>query len=95
MSGDAVDEFRARFSEAMAGGARDFVIEMSGVSTIDSSGMGVLVRCLADLHALGGRMVIAGANETVRMALKLTRLESLFEFCADGAGALAALRAPR
>ncbi len=95
MSGDAVEEFRVRFSEAIAGGAREFVIDMAGVSKIDSSAMGVLVRCQASLRALGGAMVIAGANETVRMALKLTRLETSFEFYANEASALAALRAPR
>ncbi len=95
MSGDAVDEFRERFSEALSSGAREFVIDMAGVSRIDSSGMGVLVRCQASLRALGGAMVIAGAGEAVRMALKLTRLEKSFEFFADEPSALAALRAPR
>ncbi len=95
MSGDAVDEFRERFSEAFTSGAREFVIDMSRASMIDSSGMGVLVRCQADLHALGGAMVIVGANETVRMALQLTRLGKSFEFFADEASAPAALQTPR
>ncbi len=93
MAGDQVDEFCRRWAQALAGGARSLVINLADVTMIDSSGMGALVRCAAALSKLGGRMKLAAANDTVMQALKFTRLEKLFAFCEDEAGALAALAA--
>ena len=91
--GPAVDDFRAAWSDALAAGSRNVVVNLANVPVIDSSGIGVLVRCHAAVAAKGGKMKIAGASGVVRQALKLTNVDQLLEFHESEASALASLGA--
>ena len=91
--GDAVDQFRARWTEAIGEGARVVVINLQGVPMIDSSGLGSLMRCYSSLHAVGGKVKLAGSTEVVRQLLAVTQLERLFEFYDDENTALASVAA--
>jgi anti-sigma B factor antagonist len=91
--GPAVDEFRTAWSDALAAGSRKVVVNLANVPVIDSSGIGVLVRCHAAIAAKGGKMTIAGACGVVREALKLTHVDQLLEFHENEASALASLGA--
>ena len=91
--GPAVDEFRAAWSDALAAGSRNVVVNLANVPVIDSSGIGVLVRCHGAVAAKGGKMTIAGAGGVVRQALKLTNVDQLLEFHESEASALASLGA--
>ena len=91
--GPAVDEFRTAWSDALAAGSRKLVVNLANVPVIDSSGIGVLVRCHAAVAAKGGKMTIAGAGGVVRQALKLTNVDQFMEFHDDEASALASLGA--
>ena len=91
--GPTVDEFRTAWSDALAAGSRKVVVNLTDVPVIDSSGIGVLVRCHAALAAKGGKMTIAGASGVVRQALKLTHVDQLLEFHETEAAALASLGA--
>src|SRR5207245_11401979 len=86
-------EFRAKWSDAVATGARDLVINLTRVPMVDSSGIGSLIRCHSAVTAAGGKVRLVGVGEMVRQSLKVTRLERVFEFYADEAGALASLGA--
>jgi anti-sigma B factor antagonist len=89
--GPTVDDFRTAWSDALATGSRKLVVNLAKVPVIDSSGIGVLVRCHASMAAKGGKMTIAGASGVVRQALKLTHVDQLLEFHEDEASALASL----
>jgi len=89
--GEAVDQFRAQWTQAINDGARLLVIVLSGVPVIDSSGLGSLMRCYASLKAVGGRVKLVGANEVVRQTLDVTHLDKLFDFYDDEAAALASI----
>ena len=91
--GPAVDEFRTAWSDALAAGTRKLVVNLANVPVIDSSGIGVLVRCHAAVAAKGGKMTIACAGGVVRQALKLTNVDQFMEFHDDEASALASLGA--
>lgn len=89
--GRPVEEFRGRWSDALATGTQHVVVELSAVPAIDSSGIGALVRCHAAVKANGGKMVIAGAGELVKGALHLTQLDTVLSLHDDEASAMAAL----
>ena len=89
--GPSVDEFRAAWSDALATGSRNVVVNLAKVPVIDSSGIGVLVRCHAAVAAKGGKLKIACAGGVVRQALKVTHVDQLLEFHEDEASALASL----
>jgi anti-sigma B factor antagonist len=87
--GAAVDEFRDRWSEAVAAGAHDIVLDLSRVPIIDSSGIGSMIKCHSVVSKNGGKLKLVGAHEIVRQAFKMTRLDSVFEFYDKESDALA------
>jgi anti-sigma B factor antagonist len=89
--GEPVDQFRARWSDALATGTRDMVVDLSGVPAIDSSGIGALVRCHSAVRGNGGKLKIAGAGELVQHAFHLTNLDRVLELHPDEDSAMAAL----
>lgn len=78
--GGPVDELRARWTEALAGGAKEIILNMGRVTMVDSSGIGTMIRCHSAVTAAGGKLKIVGANSTVRQAFRITRLDKVFEF---------------
>jgi anti-anti-sigma factor len=72
-------------------GYRKFVFDMSGVSHIDSTGIG---RCIASLNKImqaGGKLHMAAAAGQVREGFRVTRLDRVFRFFEDVGGAQSAL----
>lgn len=56
------------------------VFDLSGVSYIDSTGMGVIVSCLSKVVKAGGGLRLAGVIERVRHLFKITRLDNVVAF---------------
>jgi anti-anti-sigma factor len=81
--GPNLEDFRARWMEAADSGLNRLIIDLTGVPTIDSSGIGSLVRCKAALDKNGGGMRIIGARAAILHALSLVRLDTMFEFYPD------------
>lgn len=63
-------------------GAR-IVLDLSGVSYVNSAGLGSLVRVVAQGNLQEARVVIAGATPMVAQVLELTKLNRFFEVCPD------------
>lgn len=89
--GPAVDDFRLKWTEALANGSKDIVVNLRNVPMVDSSGIGSLIRCHSALNAAGGRLKIVAASETVMQAFKVTRLDRVLELYPDEASALSSL----
>ncbi len=81
--GPNLDDFRARWTSAVASGCTQIIVDLSKVPSIDSSGIGNLVRCKNAVVQQGGGMKIVGARAGILHALSLTRLDKLFEFFPD------------
>lgn len=72
-------------------GRTRLVLDLSGVTFMDSSGLSVLVTTLKTARAAGGDVVLLGLPPTVRSLIQLTRLHRVFLIFDDEATALAAL----
>jgi anti-sigma B factor antagonist len=55
------------------------VFDLSGVSFIDSSGIGTVVRSLTKLKKLGGTLRLTGVKGMVKGALELTQINRVIE----------------
>jgi anti-sigma B factor antagonist len=88
--GGPVDDFRAKWTEALNAGEKFILINLSRVTMMDSSGIGTMIRCHSAINAAGGKLRLVGANNTVRQAFKVTRLDKVFEFHEDEQSAIAA-----
>lgn len=69
------------FKQAVVGlvsdGHSDVVIDLSGVTFMDSSGFGTLLGATRRLRPTGGGLYLAGANTTIQRMLRLTRLDTI------------------
>jgi len=91
--GGALEDFRAGWSDALASGARDLIINFSRVHTLDSSGIGSLIRCHSRIVATGGKLKLVGASDNIRHVFRITRLDQVFEFHDSEEKALGSLAA--
>lgn len=64
------------------------VLDCSALESIDSSGLGLLVRWLTRTQTLGGTLVLYAAQPRVREVLRVTRLAPLFELVDTEAAAV-------
>jgi anti-anti-sigma factor len=64
-------------------GARKLVIDLTGLSYIDSAGIGVLAACSGQMEQSGGKVRIAGAHGLVAKTLALVHLDRIAPLDAD------------
>lgn len=83
MLGDESAQIETRLEELLAAGVRNFVFDLSGVTHIDSTGIGRFIACLNRVMQAGGKLRMAAASPVVRDAFRVTRLDTVFEFFPD------------
>jgi anti-sigma B factor antagonist len=66
------------------------IVDLAGVSYIDSSGLAALIEGMQDVQEYGGKFVLAGLQEPVRPIFEIARLDQVFQIFPDVDGALAA-----
>jgi anti-sigma B factor antagonist len=72
-------QLQNELAELLSRDARNLVVDMSGVTFIDSSGLGVLVEILERLQAQqGDAIVLRRMQEPVRRVFEITGLTELF-----------------
>jgi anti-sigma B factor antagonist len=54
------------------------VVDFSGVTFIDSSGLAVLIRALQNVKEYGGKLTLSGINHNVRAIFEMARLDQVF-----------------
>ena len=64
------------------------IFDLSGVTFIDSSGIGTLVRCLARLQKLGGPLSLTGVKGMVKGVLELTQIDRVLKIYPTASEAL-------
>jgi anti-sigma B factor antagonist len=72
-------QLKNELADLLSRDARNLVVDMGGVTFIDSSGLGVLVEMLERLQAQqGDAIVLRGMQEPVRRVFEITGLTELF-----------------
>ncbi|WP_125131500.1 STAS domain-containing protein [Microbacterium sp. 10M-3C3] len=66
---------RSAVADLVAAGRTRVVVNLAGVTFIDSSGLGALVGALKATRTAGGDLRIAAAPEQVKQVLRLTNLD--------------------
>ena len=78
-TGIAVDSFRLKVEESIRSGQPHVVVEMSKITSLDSSGIGVLVRSLTQVKQHGGSLKLVAVPHAAAQTLKITGVLRLFE----------------
>ena len=69
--------------DCIKGGDRNFVLNMTQLSYLDSSELAQLVSIHASIKEAGGSLVLAAPNPQILKMLDITKLESVFEIVPD------------
>ncbi len=80
MLGPESQRIESLTAELLQQGQRKLVFDMSGVTQIDSTGIGRFISALNKVMQAGGRMHMAGATGAVREGFRVTRLDRVFKF---------------
>lgn len=54
---------------------KHIILDLSGISIVDSTGIGQIVRCLSKLKTSGGSLRLAGLKGMVEGVFKMTRVD--------------------
>ena len=84
----SVDEFSMRMADLGGSGAIGVVVDLAGISFIDSSGINALVRAVRSVEARGGTAVIASPSAVAQRVFAITRLPQLVPVEQDRSTAL-------
>ncbi len=76
--GEEAAELRERIKEMLAT-IRQIVLNLGGVSYIDSGGLGTLVGLYTSARASGGEIKLANLTQRVQDQLQITKLVTVFE----------------
>lgn len=91
MQGPEGERIEAIVRELLANGVRKIILDFSGLTHIDSTGIGRTIAALNLVMQHGANMVVAGAKGSVREAFRVTQLDRVFRFYDDLPAAEAAL----
>lgn len=73
-----VSEFKEELRSIVQQGAKDLVIDLTGVEMVDSIGLGALIATHNTLEKAGGRLTIANASRDISGIFKTMRLDKHF-----------------
>ncbi|MGH9746489.1 MAG: STAS domain-containing protein [Candidatus Acidiferrales bacterium] len=86
--GEAEESFRKHIQQLMDAGSTHVAVNLAGVTELDSSGIGALVRSFTMLKRAGGKCTFFAPSKRVMMLLKMVRLDSILDLADDEATAL-------
>src|SRR5256885_3340536 len=86
--GDPVDGLKSEMENSIAGGAARVVLNLTNVNMVDSSGIGVIVRCHTTAKEKGGSVKLVNPSKFTMQTLKIVGLLNVLEIHPDEAEAL-------
>jgi anti-anti-sigma factor len=81
--GEPFDQLSATMTELLNAGHSRFLLDLQDVPTVDSSGIGLLVRFLTSAKQRRGALKLLNPSEFVVQTLTLVRVFTLFEVFED------------
>ena len=84
----SVEEFSVRMADLDGGGRLHVVIDVAGITFIDSSGINALIRAIRSVEARGGTAVVASPSAVAQRVFAITRLPQLVPVEQDRSTAL-------
>jgi anti-anti-sigma factor len=92
MTADHVDSFRRTVGERINKGTRDFVLQVEGLTFIDSAGLESLLWLQEAAAEHLGQIRLVAPEENIRKILEITRLQHQFDVHEEVTDAIRSLR---
>ena len=84
----------ARLDPLIEKQAPAIVVDLSGVSYVDSSGLAIFIDALQRIQNYGGKLALAGLHGNVALVFQIARLDKVFLIFADRESAVNAVAHP-
>lgn len=81
---------REELSAAIERKPRQMLVDLSGLTYIDSSGIAVLIEALQRMQSYGGKLLLCGVRDNVKQMFEIARLDTIFAMFPDTRAALKA-----
>jgi anti-sigma B factor antagonist len=81
--GTPVNNLRQKIDNLTAHGATQFVFNLTGITRMDSSGIGLLVMIMSSTKEAGGALKLVNPSKQVTQTLKMCNLLPLFEIFSE------------
>jgi anti-sigma B factor antagonist len=81
--GNALSQIESSIKKLVADGSRKLVIDVTGLSYIDSAAIGVLLACSGDMDQAGGAIRIAGAQGAVARTFDIVHMSRIVAIDGD------------
>ena len=85
---------REKIKAHLEEGCRCFVLNLEGVTYVDSSGLGELITVWTSVRRANGRLTLLHPSPRVRELLRITRLDTVLEVFDDESHAIQAAQNP-
>ena len=81
-------ELRQNIEDSVAAGRKNILLNLKGVSHIDSSGIGEMVGCFTTVARKGGKMKLLNLTQKINDILQVTQLITVFDVFDNEADAI-------
>lgn len=78
--GPGASDFQDMIASKIDENQKKFVIDLSDVKFVNSTGIGILIRAYTTLKNASGEMKLAAVSDKVQGVLSITKLDSIFEY---------------
>jgi anti-sigma B factor antagonist len=92
--GNRLMEFEHSLKHLIEEGSRKMVLDLTGLTYIDSAGLGMVATCAGVMSKVGGKLVLASGGGKITQMFKLTRLDQVIGVYPDLRSACAAVSEP-
>jgi anti-sigma B factor antagonist len=75
--GGDTERLDASVKSLLLKGVQKFVLDISALEYVDSSGIGMLVACLTNAKKAGGDLKLVGANPRIKRIFSMTGVDSI------------------
>lgn len=79
MGGPDHDKFKSAVAELLEDGNKKFILDLSGVPWINSTGLGILISGFTSIKNADGVMKVCSVKERVLSIFYISQLENVFE----------------
>ena len=86
--GEPTQRLHDKINSLIQQGRKNIILNLGEVTSVDSGGLGELVRTLTTMHKHGGSLKVANLPKRVQDLLVMTRLVTVFETFDDEGAAI-------
>ncbi|MCS6999300.1 MAG: STAS domain-containing protein [Bacteroidota bacterium] len=91
IGGKETDDLRSVLMDVVRGGSRAVILDMSNVTYLNSTALGVLIAAHSSITKNNGKIVLCGLSQSLENIFIITKLSMVFDIYADRQQALDSL----